>query len=352
MRNEHEDLRRGEEIGLFELLQGAWRQKFWMAVVAIPVLAIGLAYVLIAKPVYEAKIYVQPPSQNDIAQLNFGRGGDTGLSVWGVKDVYEVFVRKLQSEALRNNFFRHVYLPSLPESERKASWDVLYRDYARAVGVSLAAKDTPTRYVITVEVEDPQRAADWVARYAEMASSLAKEEVLKSNRSEMLVKADNIEQQIAGTRSAARKERDDKIARLKEALIVARAIGLKKPPLISGALSTEVSAGMAGSLSYMRGSDALETEIANLESRPSDDPFIKGLRRLQLSADLYRNLQVSDEVISVYQQDGAVDQPETPVRPRKTLILVLTALIALVLGGFTAIARGQWVRIRGGGRVY
>lgn len=344
MQNRYEGLG-GGEVSLFELIQGAWAQKLWMAAVAISVMVAGLVYVLVAKPVYEAKLYVQPPAQTDIAQLNNGRGGETGLDVWQVKDVYEIFLRSLQSEAVRNQFFRTVYLPSLPEDRRNSSWDLLYGDYARDVSVAVAAKDTPSRFVVKVDVGNPEQAVQWAARYVELAAARAKQEVLKNNQSDMLVKADNIKRQIERARATARKEREDTIVRLKEALVVAKAIGLKKPPLISGALSAEVSAGMAGSLSYMRGSDALETEIANLEARTSDDPFISGLRRMQQSMEQYRTLQVGADVISVYQQDGVVDQPETPIRPRKPLVLVLTALFAVVLGGFVGVARVYWLRV-------
>lgn len=103
---------------------------------------------------------------------------------------------------------------------------------------------------------------------------------------------------------------------------------------------------MDGSLSYMRGSDALEEEIANLQSRPSDDPFIPDLRRKQQTLELYRNLKVMEEVVSVYRQDGAVEQPVTPVKPKKVLLMVLTCFFAVILGMFAGVARGQWVRMR------
>lgn len=348
MRSERERLSGSDEIDLVEVVQGVWREKLWILAVAFLVLAVGGTYLMLAKPVYEARLYVQPPSQTDIAQLNYARGGNTGLDVWGVKDVYEVYLRVLQSEAVRSKFFRTIYLPSLPDSRRAGSRDELYKEFAKVLKVAVAAKDSPTRYVITSELGDPKQAAEWVVRYVAIASDLAKQEILKSNQSEMHIKSDNIEQQIAAARASARKEREDKIARLKEWLIVAKAIGLKKPPLISGNLSAEVSAGMEGALSYMRGSDALESEIANLESRTSDDPFIKGLRTKQQALDLYRNLRVAPEVISVYQQDGFVEQPETPIRPKKLMVLVLTVLAAVVLGLFAGLVRYQWSRLRRG----
>ncbi|QYX47685.1 LPS O-antigen chain length determinant protein WzzB [Pseudomonas tussilaginis] len=344
MRNEPERRSGDDEIDLFELIEGVWRQKVWVLLVAAPIMAIGIAYAVLATPVYEAKLFVQPPSQNDIAQLNYGRGAETGLGTLAVKDVYDVYTKALLSEAVRNKFFRTVYLPTLNDEDRSGSRDALYSEFSKMLNVAQAAKDTPTRYVITANVESPQQAASWVTAYAEMAAERAKQEVLKSNRSEMLVKADNIEQQIAGSKASARKEREDLIAQLKEALVVAKSIGLEKPPLISGTLSIEVSAGMDGSLTYMRGSKALEAEIANLESRYSDDPFITGLRKKQELLTFYRNLKVDPSIIAVYQQDGVVEQPDKPIKPKKLIIVVLSAVAGLALGLVAALGRDVWVR--------
>jgi chain length determinant protein (polysaccharide antigen chain regulator) len=344
MRNEPERRGGSEEIDLVELLQGVWRQKYWALMVMVPVLAAGFAYAMLATPAYEAKLYVQSPSQNDIAQLNYGRGGDSGLSMLTVKDVYEAYIRALQSETVRNNFFRTVYLPSLSEEEKKSSRDGLYAEFGAVLKVALVTKDSPTRYVITASTESPQQAASWVVAYAEMASHNAKREVIKSSQSEMLVKASNLERQLVSAKASARKERKDQIAQLNEALTIAKSIGLEKPPLISGALSTEISAGMNGSLSYMRGSKALEAEIANLELRSSDDPFIKGLREKQEALVFYRNLNVDPAVVSVFQQDGVVEQPDRPVKPRKVLIGLLSIVVALGSGLVAALIREMWAK--------
>src|SRR5690606_16429924 len=118
MRNEPERLSStGDEIDLFGLIEGLWKQKVLIIVTTVVVTAIAVAYALLAKPVYEAKVFVQPPTQNDISPLNYGRGGNTGLSMLTVKDVYDIYLRNLQSESLRREFFRNVYLPSLPEEE-------------------------------------------------------------------------------------------------------------------------------------------------------------------------------------------------------------------------------------------
>ena len=346
MLNEPQRPNRDDEIELVELIQGIWRQKVWVGLVAAPIVAVGFAYALLATPVYEARLFVEPPSQNDIAQLNYGRGGESGLTHLTVKDVYDTHLQALQSEGVRNKFFRDVYLPSLDQERRQGSRDSLYSEFANVLTVAPAGKGSTTRYAVTASTADPQQAAKWVVAYNELAAGNAKNEVLESNRSDMLIKADNLQTQIDAMKASALREREDRIAQLKEALVVAKSIGLEKPPVISQSLTDEVSAAMGGSLTYMRGSRALESEISNLQARTSDDPFIRGLRPLQESVMFYRNLKLDPTVIQVFEQDGAVELPDRPVKPRRVLIVALSAVLGLGAGVMLAIGRELWSRRR------
>lgn len=346
MRIERERLSGGDEIDLIELVQGVWRQRLWMALVALPVIGLGLVYVFLASSVYEAKLYIRAPTQNQIAQLNFGRGEGTGLAPLSAKDVFSVYLRSLQSEAVRDNFFRSVFLPTLTQKERDGSRDALFTRFNGMLSVTQASRDVPDRYVITANLEDPRLAATWVASYAELAAGRAKDELLGGTRSDISIMGDNLEQQIRASRASAENQRADQIAQLGEALRIAKSIGLEKPPIISNTLSSEVSAGMGGALTYMRGAKALEAEIANLESRPSNDPYIPGLRENQERLNFLRNLKIDPSLVAMYQQDGAVSQPDRPVKPRRGLIMVLAVLAGVALGISVAIGRDLWLRRR------
>jgi len=344
MLNEPQHPRRDDEIEFFDLVQGIWRQKLWVGLVAAPILAAGFAYAWMSPPVYEAKLFVEPPAQNDISQLNFGRGGDSGLSSWTVKEVYDTHLQALQSEAVRNKFFRDVYLPSLGEARRLGSRDALYGDFNRVLTVAPAGKASSTRYAVVATMNDPQLAAKWVVAFNELAADSAKLKVLEGNRSDMLVKADNLQNQIDSEKNSALKEREDRIAQLKEALVVAKSVGLEKPPLISESLSVQVSAAMGGSLTYMRGSKALEAEIATLEARRSDEPFINGLRPRQEKVTFYRELKLDPSVIKVFEQDGAVELPDQPIKPKKSLIVLLSLVLGLGAGLLAAFVKDLWSR--------
>ncbi len=328
MRNERERLSGDEEIDLFELIGGIWKHKVLVVATFVVVTIAAVAYAFLKTPIYEAKVFVQPPSQNDIAQLNFGRGGDSGLTMLSVRDVYDIYLRNLQSESLRREFFRSYYLPSLDAAEKDGSQDELYGKFQDVLALGVASKDTPNRFFVRVNLPDPQEAAEWAARYVEMAGRRGAGEVLKDAKADATIKANNLEQQIHAARESTRKRREDQIARLTEALHVAKSIGLEKPPIISA----EVSAGMEGSLTYMRGSKALEAEIENLRNRTSDDPFVNNLRQRQEALSFYRSLQIDGAVVQVYRQDGSIESPDQPIKPKKSIVIALGIVMGVVIG--------------------
>ena len=208
--------------------------------------------------------------------------------------------------------------------------------------VTIANKEIPTRFAITVNMPDPNLAVSWAVQYGEMAGYRAKLEILKDLKADASVKANNLERQITTARENAKRLRDDQIAQLEEALTIAKSINLERPPIISGNLSTEVSAGMDGALTYMRGSKALQAEIENLQKRGSDDPFISNLREQQSQESFYRSLEVDPSVVGVYRQDGALDLPDSPIKPKRFIVVFLGVLAGAGLGITLALFRRVW----------
>lgn len=344
MRDDRERFAVADEIDLFELVGAVWRQKVILLVTACVVFAAALVYAMTATPLYEAKASVGPPSQNDIAQLNYGREGGN-LKPFSVKDVYAVYLVHLQSQSLRREFFRSVYLPTLTDAERQGAQNGLYNRFNAMLEIGLATKGGGDLAYVKVVQADPRLAAQWVVRYIEMAGDRATQEMISTARSDFLLAADNIDQGIAAERESARRQREDEIIRLNEALRVAQSIGLEKPPVVMGGVSTA----MDGELTYMRGSKALQAEIENLRNRASDDPFIARLRERQESVAFYRGAQFDKGLVQSYQQDGAIDSPDVPIKPNKTLIVIIGAVAGISLGVLIALLR-HMLLVRGRGR--
>lgn len=333
-----------DEIDLIELFHSLWEQKWLILLVTFLVTGAAAAYAFLSKPIYEARVAVLPPSLSNVAGFNLGRTKEVGLEPFKVQDVYGVFTRNLQADETRRLFFEGVYLPSLDESERKAPRDRLYESFNKVLRIKAPDKSQPNRYQVVVEHEDPEVAANWVRRYTEDVARRSLEEMIENVQREIEVKERYVEQRIDTLRDTAKARREDRIIRLREALTVAEAVGLEKTPVISGQVVEQLSAFMDGSLMYMRGSKALKAEIQALESRVSDDPFIPTLRTLQEQQRLFNSLNINPEKVAVFRQDGAVETPDTPVRPKKALVMAIGLVLGGMLGIFLALIRGLFQR--------
>lgn len=333
-----------DEIDLIVIARGLWGQRWLILGVTLLVTVGAAAYAYLSKPVYQAQLFIMPPTQNDIAELNYGRGKSTELDPYSIKYVYDVFARNLQGESLRQKFFNEIYLPSLDESQRKSALDRLYERFSRELVIKGPGKDTPDRYSITVQGGDPVQATEWAKVYVARASEAAESELIKNVTAEAAVRARNLEQRIVSSRENAQRIREDRIQQLREALKIAEAIGLTNPSINSTA-AVDITVETGNKMDYQRGSKALMAEVNALESRASDDAFIPDLRSLQMRYSFYRKLGIDPEVISVYRQDGSVEIPESPIKPKKAFIIVLGVVIGLVLSSLLALMRLTLARV-------
>lgn len=330
-----------DEIDLFELFQGLWTQKWLIVLVALVITVSAASYAFFSTPIYEARIAVFPPSLSDIAGFNLGRRGGVGLKPFSVNDVYAVFARNLQSERSRRQFFRDVYLPSLNEAQRSGSQDSLYKKFNGNFSIKAPDKNQPDRYSVVVQHYNPELASIWAKHYIDQVAAQSLNEMLQNAERELAVQARNVMQQIRSERDSAKAHRDDRTKRLREALIVAEAIGLDNSPVITGRGSNdgELSAFIDGSLMYMRGAKALRAEMQVLMARTSDDPFIPELRNLERQYQLFAGVSFDRDKIAVFRQDGEVDVPDSPIKPKKPLIVALGVVLGGMFGVFIALIR-------------
>lgn len=322
-----------DEFDLLEFFNALWQQKKLILVVTLVVTFVAGVYAFVSPPVYEAKYYISPPTLENIANLNYGRAKSSALSPFTADDVYKVFLRNLQSESLRRTFFENNFIPA---SSRNAEQ---YEKFSKDVVVSPVDKDLGGRWLVSIQGKDPVIVANWVSQYVEQAGQLAQHEVISNATKEASVLARNQQLQIDSLRESAKKVRADTISQVREALVVAKASGLETSVVFTGEGAAGLAGNMAGSDAYMRGSKVLEAELKNLESRESNDPFTPGLRVLQNEYDFYKGLETGEYNVTVYRQDGIVDQPTTPIKPKKSLVLILGVILGGLLG--TAIALGR-----------
>lgn len=337
-------LYRNDEIDLVELAKGLWQQKLIIILITALVAAIAVIYALLARPVYEAKATVLPPLLSNIEAYNAGRdsvGKDAPRKPFTTEEVYAVFTRNLTSQSLRRDFFKDRYLPSLSESERNAPDDRLWSAFNKLVSIKAPDKQQPNIYEVRVEHSNPQLTADWANELVARAAAEAKEDMQRNVMSEVNTRIRSAERRIASLRSTALQRRQDRIAVLQEALTVAKAVGLVTPQVTAGRTSSsdELAEFVDGSLTYMRGAKAIEAELHVLEGRVSDDPFIPELRALQEERSFLSHIEIDPDNVAVFTLDSAAELPQTPIKPRKMLIVALGVGLGGMLGVFVALVR-------------
>ncbi|MCY1438802.1 G-rich domain on putative tyrosine kinase [compost metagenome] len=90
---------------------------------------------------------------------------------------------------------------------------------------------------------------------------------------------------------------------------------------------------------YMRGAKAIRAELQVLQARQSDDPFILELRKLQDRLAFLKGIDVKPDNVAVFTLDSAAEVPETPIKPKKVLIIALGVVLGGMLGVFIALVR-------------
>lgn len=326
-------------LDLHALVYTLWRQKFVILCAALLGTFVAATYAFLAEPLYEAKAFVIPPTQNDIENLNYGRIDQLKLPQFTIKEVYSVFLKNLQSESLRREFFKSTYLAAHGKSDDPKGQ--LYEKLSKNLVISIVGKDALDRYSVVILNNDPETAVKWIEQLLARAQQLTIQEINKNISSEYDVESKNISQEIVSLREVGDKTREDSLIKLREALVVAQAIGLERPLAIGRDSKTSLGivGNMEGDLTYMRGTKALTAEIENLKARKSDDPFIDKLREIETKYNFYSQLSKSYREVNAFRIDGLVEKSGAPVKPKFLFVILAGMFIGLVFGMVVALVR-------------
>jgi chain length determinant protein (polysaccharide antigen chain regulator) len=274
-----------------------------------------------------------PPAIKDIAELN--RVDEA--TKYTPENVYDLFLRNLRSRDLRRTFFQKEGLLDFFAADEDVSdphlvFERYFHERLELEKVGGKRSQNKTFYVLSFTGNDPEKAAQWVNGFVAHVMEHTRETLIQDA---LTVKNDRITyltERIAGKRRIAREKREDQIARLKEALEIARKLHITRDRL-AGSNITPAAIYDLG-VSYLRGTKTLEAEIATLQNRKTDDPFIEGLRDLQEELEAVRNINIAAQDVRVAQVDQPASVPSRPIKPKKKLILALSGVGGLFLGVF------------------
>lgn len=328
-----------DEIDLFELIESIWKEKILIIIITVLVTSFAVAYALVAKPTYQATTVFYQPTASAIQSYNFGRK-EVGFSEYSISEIYNTFITSLNSQQLRTQFFEEIYLPSLTKEQQQAPRSTLLNSLSSAVSVKQSnPKENKNLYEVTVQQQDPAVAAKWANLYVQMAITLSKSEILENIASEVEARKASINLSIESALAKTQAMRQDEITQLKEALNIANAIGLVNPSLPDGKATQEGANYVDRNLTYMRGSKALKSQIETLEKRKDDHAFVPGLQNLIAQLNLLNALPLNFDKAEVVKIDKTALTPDTPIKPKKRIIVMIGFVLGGMLGVFAALIR-------------
>lgn len=334
------------EIDIIELMKEILAHRWAQALLAQKWLVIGItlvttlaiaAYVFTIKPVYESTLTLMPPSLESIEGLKGGAKLSSDFPALQVAQIYSAFTKNILNESIRQAFFSDFYSPRAGDEKSKSLVSLPYQSFSQQLVIN-APGTLLERIAITLRGAHATESEKLIKAYVEYVAAITKKDIQKTVMSDVRRKLEEIDRQIDDARLAARSKRERQIAQRREALAIAKSLGMRKPAGISGKVSADALTGDGGAL-YMRGIDALAAEIQNLESRKSDDPFIEELDALLVKRDALSAFSLDFADVPLFIQDGALIDAVSANKPNRILILMMGVMLGGVIGLLVALAR-------------
>jgi chain length determinant protein (polysaccharide antigen chain regulator) len=329
-----------DEVSLIGVWRIIARRKAIILISLIAALLLAGIYLLIAKPVYRASAHLLPPQQQNIQALLVAYGGveGQGLESYNPGYVYEAFLANLRSLGVRREFFdRHHLISHYVADNIGDNVDVdqvFDANFNKSLEIHIDEAN-PAFAVVSFIDRDPAQAAQVLNQIIDFANERTVNQLtsdieaaihaqIEKNRSHMDIKL-----------KLAERKRLDTIAALREALRVAKALGIKEAidfPKVADGSAVGLTVNTAQQPLYMRGSEALEMEISVLEARKSDAPFISGFRDLQEQNAMLEDIKIKPGDLSAVKVDVAARTPYRREKPSRLLVVLIAAMSGLGIG--------------------
>lgn len=323
-----------DEIDLFELFQTLWDQKGLITAITGLVTAMGVVFAVMMPPVYQTEARLLPPLAQDVQAFNISLMDATmdgqvrkDLLSLSPNQVYSQLQTNLNSVSLRRMFFETSISASLDPNPEQTPFNRFDKHFNQNLSVASASGRNADTSQVTVQLEgsNPEQIAQWINEFIEYSAQLTKQDLIQQAELVLTNEVQKLADEIDSKRTLAQSRREDRIATLKEALVIAKAMGLSTPMIDQAANQLNME--------YMRGTRSIEAEINVLKNRTSDDPFISDMRNLQERIAFLQGIKINPDTIQIVRVDQAAEVPTSAIKPNKKLI----AAVALVLGGMLGV---------------
>ncbi|MDQ7059364.1 MAG: Wzz/FepE/Etk N-terminal domain-containing protein [Ghiorsea sp.] len=324
------------EISLLDLWNIIVAQRRLLLVVWVICVLLAIAYVMFTKPVYQATAYLLPPTQKDVQALNiqalYSNSNSRSFQVsYTPEQVYQLLLQTLRSRASRQKFYDANHITDQLNDGDKKDDMVFEKLFHQKLQVLQDVKDKENKKFVEVSFEGESAALStaWVNAFIAQSARQTRDILISDVSAKAKGLIQSLQAKIDSKLTMAKQRRLDRIAKLKEALRVAKVISQKDKQVIR----TNGLSMMADEVPlYLLGESALQAELSMLMAREDEAPFVQGLRDMQEKIKVLQGLNIDEASIHPMLWDQKAIVPEKPIKPKKMLIIILAGLVGLMLG--------------------
>ena len=301
---------------------------------------IAISFAMTAPEVYTAKAYILPPENKYIQNLNLSASevGNTKRD-YTVREVYPLFINNLQSSNYQRKYFLDNNLSNLFDNENiEESFEKNFHDQldlqlqSKVSQIRMRSQDFLT---VSFRSNDPSKAAKILNKYIDMVLKDTSGELTRAVNTTIMKRINSYEANIEAKKNLAKKIKLDNIARLKEALNIAKQLNIDEIRIVTDNttivnMEDENTVDSNNKL-YLYGVNAIEAEIRSLQSRLSEDPFTSGLRALEQKIETLKQIKINESDVKPATIDQSAIAPSVRSEPKRKLIVMLGTAFGILL---------------------
>lgn len=288
-----------DEINLIDLWRILARRKVLVVTIAFVALiaSIGYAILTVPAPLFRVQAVLSPPLPIQLDDL---------VAVGSPNFIFTAYVKNLQSQEMQQKFFNNQ--GAVKGGIGNFNFTVKSRAPSPHSGDSLPVLDSVT---VSAEGTNAIMLAKSVNEFVNMVDKETVRQMIRNSKAKLI-------DDITRMRLIARQDREIKIAKLEDAILIAKKLGIKNI--------------MAGEPPFMRGSKALSVEVLVLRQRKDDDIYISGIVSKKDKLLRLNSIDLDPSHVSIVHLNQAPMVPTHPIPPKSRHIIVKGLVGGLVLG--------------------
>jgi len=330
-----------DEIDLFELMESLWKEKVLIVAITAVIILIGLGYALLTPSTYEARVEILPPSISDTAELRKfdilkSSQTQTQTHTQTQTQIFTGFLSILRSNQLINKFLlEEGLMKSLFENE--TTHQKAREKLDNMMQLEVPKKGPKNVASFKFQYSDAELAAKFANQFVEIAIGLYRTNISLAFDSEKDQRIKQLNDKKNSLIATHEYRLDQEITKLKEAYLIAQKLDIIEPRESKDqTVKTESrSSVLTEEMRYLytQGTKALNAEIETVSNRKRNLSLVDGLIQIEQELSLLNTTSFDASRVMPVTIDLAAETPEHRIKPKRTLIVLLSG----VIGGLLAI---------------